>query len=362
VKSRVLVVGGSLVGMSTALAMSKQGSDVTVLERSGVGTVGGGGLGVDVSLLQEVTGLSSGPAVYSGPDRDTTAWHLLREWLEVACSEHPLIRLHHDAEATDVSSDSAEAVVASADGRQWAADVVVGADGVHSTVRRFVDASRPSARYAGYLLWRAMVSEEDLVGVAELLGPREPSRELFADRYRLVTYLVPGPSGDVRVGQRRLNLVWYDPAREELLRSRGLLTGDVVLGSLSAGDLPDELSSELRGIAEQTWPSPWNEALGQALERRLVFGTPVAEYLPQRLVSGRVALVGDAAHAATPMVGGGFRQGLYDAAQLATALRSAADVPSMLASHQAARLEPTVQHVLNSIRASRAYLSWAGAS
>jgi hypothetical protein len=88
-KSSVLVVGGSLVGLSVALATNRQGSHVTVLERSGGGTVSGGGLGLDVSLLQEVTGLSSAPPVYSGPDRDTTAWHLLREWVEVACSEEP---------------------------------------------------------------------------------------------------------------------------------------------------------------------------------------------------------------------------------------------------------------------------------
>ena len=88
-KSSVLVVGGSLVGLSVALATNRQGSHVTVLERSGGGTVSGGGLGLDVSLLQEVTGLSSAPPVYSGPDRDTTARHLLREWVEVACSEEP---------------------------------------------------------------------------------------------------------------------------------------------------------------------------------------------------------------------------------------------------------------------------------
>jgi 2-polyprenyl-6-methoxyphenol hydroxylase-like FAD-dependent oxidoreductase len=212
------------------------------------------------------------------------------------------------------------------------------------------------------MLWRAMVREEDLIGVTELPGPDEPSRELFADRYRLVSYLVPGPSGDVTVGHRRLNLVWYDPAREDLLRSSGLLAGNVVLGSLGAGDLPEELTAELRGIAQQTWPSPWSEALGQAFDRRLVFGTPVAEYLPERLVTGRMALAGDAAHAATPMVGGGFRQGLYDAAQLATALRSSTDVPSMLASYESACLEPAAQHVRRSVRASRAYLLWARAS
>jgi 2-polyprenyl-6-methoxyphenol hydroxylase-like FAD-dependent oxidoreductase len=204
-----------------------------------------------------------------------------------------------------------------------------------------------------------MVREEDLVRVADMPGRDEPSRELFAGQYRLVTYLVPGSDGDASPGHRRLNLVWYDPAREELLRERGLLSGDIVLGSLPPGDLPDELRAELRGISGQTWPSPWREALGHALDQRLVFGTPVAEYLPDRLVAGRVVLAGDAAHAASPMVGGGFREGLYDAAALGRTLGSALEPSSMLADYQSVRLEPGRRHVLRSQRASRAYLAWA---
>jgi 2-polyprenyl-6-methoxyphenol hydroxylase-like FAD-dependent oxidoreductase len=353
------VVGGSLVGMSLALAVAGRAGHATILERSPEGVLGGGGLGVDVPLLQEVTGRSDAPPVYPGPDRDTTAWHLLRDWLVSACSEHTAIRLLRETEVTGVTSHPDGAAVSTADGRDWRGDVVVGADGVHSTVRRFVDPTRPSSEYAGFVLWRAMVREEDLVGVADMPGRDEPSREVFAGQYRLVTYLVPGPDGDASPGHRRLNLVWYDPAREALLRERGLLAGDVVLGSLRPGDLPDELSSELRGIAGQTWPSPWREALRHAFDQRLVFGTPVAEYLPDRLVAGRVVLAGDAAHAASPMVGGGFREGLYDAAAFGRALGSTLEVSSMLASYESVRLEPAIQHVLRSQRASRAYLSWA---
>jgi glycine/D-amino acid oxidase-like deaminating enzyme len=78
--SHVVIVGGSLVGLSTALALDKAGMQVTVLERSSAGVYeGGGGLGVDVGLIQGVTGLTSSPPVCHGSDRDTTAWHLLRD-------------------------------------------------------------------------------------------------------------------------------------------------------------------------------------------------------------------------------------------------------------------------------------------
>ena len=87
--------------------------------------------------------------------------------------------------------------------------------------------------------------------------------------------------------------------------------------------------------------------------RQLVFGTPVAEYLPRRLVAERIAIAGDAAHAASPMVGGGFRQGIYDAGQLAQSFASNADVRTILSTYESARLGPARQHASRSQRASR---------
>jgi 2-polyprenyl-6-methoxyphenol hydroxylase-like FAD-dependent oxidoreductase len=54
---RCVVVGGSLVGLSAAIALSRLGLEVTVVEQSPARAVdGGGGLGVDTALLQEVSG------------------------------------------------------------------------------------------------------------------------------------------------------------------------------------------------------------------------------------------------------------------------------------------------------------------
>ncbi len=95
-----------------------------------------------------------------------------------------------------------------------------------------------------------------------------------------------------------------------------------------------------------------------------MFGTPIVHYKPAWLTSGRLALAGDAAHAASPMVGGGFREGLYDARALALTMRdvsSAGEVPGALARYQGLRLRPAIQHVTRSEQATADYLAHAGA-
>jgi 2-polyprenyl-6-methoxyphenol hydroxylase-like FAD-dependent oxidoreductase len=53
----------------------------------------------------------------------------------------------------------------------------------------------------------------------------------------------------------------------------------------------------------------------------------IAEYVPDKLVKGRVALVGDAAHVPTPMTGSGFSASLHDAETLAAAIAAHAPGP-----------------------------------
>jgi 2-polyprenyl-6-methoxyphenol hydroxylase-like FAD-dependent oxidoreductase len=248
------------------------------------------------------------------------------------------------------------------DGGLHRADLLIAADGARSTVRGAVDPEHPGARYAGVLLWRSLVDEQALPAGVALPAAGEPSREVYAGPYRLVTYLVPGATGETSVGRRRLNMVWYDPQQRELLRERALLEGETIRGSLAPGTLPDPVRERLAEFAAANWPAPWREALELALREGKVFGTPIVHYEPRRLARGRAALAGDAAHAASPMVGGGFRQGLYDVAaltQVLTAMMSPAEIPAVLGRYQELRLQPAAQHVAVSERATAAYLARA---
>jgi 2-polyprenyl-6-methoxyphenol hydroxylase-like FAD-dependent oxidoreductase len=364
---RCVVVGGSLVGLSTAIALSRIGVEVMVAERSPARAAdGGGGLGVDVALLREVTGIDTDPPVLHGTDRDGTAWHLLQAWLEGHAADMPRVSVRRDTEAIRVQPGGPErgAVVRTSDGGAFDADLVIGADGARSTVRRAVDPAHPDARYAGVLLWRTLVAERDLPPGTTLPRAGEPARDVYAGPYRLVTYPVPGPHGETAVGQRRLNLVWYDPEQRDLLEEAGLLAGQAVYGSIPPGALPPDVQRRLSDFAAATWPSPWREALITALANGTVFGTPIVHYKPVTLAAGRAALAGDAAHAASPMVGGGFRQGLYDVRALAEAISrvgSPADIPGALVRYQNARLAAAIRHVIRSEQATMAYLAHAAA-
>jgi 2-polyprenyl-6-methoxyphenol hydroxylase-like FAD-dependent oxidoreductase len=365
---RCVVVGGSLVGLSTAIALSRLGFEVTVAEQSPARAVdGGGGLGVDVALLREVTGIDADPPVLHGIDRDGTAWHLLQAWLEEHAERLPGVSVLHGTQVSAVTrgDKQRDATVRTTQGDTFAADLLVGADGVRSMVRATVDPAHPDARYAGVLLWRALVDERAMPPSVTLPVAGEPAREMYAGPYRLVTYPVPGPGGETAVGHRRLNLVWYDPEQRDLLHEVGLLDGQTVHGSLAPGALARPVRQRLADFAAARWPSPWGEALTLALEAGTVFGTPIVQYKPARMAAGRVALAGDAAHAASPMVGGGFRQGLYDVRALTramTAVDSPDGVPDALARYGHARLAGAIRHVTSSEEETDSYLADAAAA
>ena len=143
-----------------------------------------------------------------------------------------------------------------------------------------------------------------------------------------------------------------------------MLDGETIHGSLAPEALPGPVRERLGTFAAANWPSPWREALALALAGRTVFGTPIVHYKPRRLAFGRTALAGDAAHAASPMVGGGFREGLYDVAaltQLMAEVTAPAAIPGALGRYQEVRLGPAVRHVSVSERATAAYLVYAAA-
>ena len=214
----------------------------------------------------------------------------------------------------------------------------------------------------GYLLWRGLVSEIDLPHGTS--WPQKDEGVLLVTKtgYRLVAYPVAGPSGSLDHGERLLSFAWYDKGRDLLLQKANCLspTGHVV-SSLSPENIPRSVQKELCDLASRIWPEPWSTVIVHAIEHSGVFATPVAEYFPDRLIRGRLAVIGDAAHVASPVVGQGFVAGILDAEALAEALkysldRTNGDLLSALRIYEQKRLASAREIVASSKLWSSAYL------
>ena len=219
--------------------------------------------------------------------------------------------MHESARVDLISSDDHAAYI-SGPRVNASANALIGADGYRSVVRRAVSPTRPFAPYGGFLLGRALVEEawlpKQMLAHNSLGGGRSPHPEAA----RLVVYRVPGPTGETSPGKRSVTLAWYDASRTQWLRDRGFLVGDEVIRSVLPAAVDEELRAELLAIATKRWRGTARDIITAAIEHKVIFGTPPAEYLPERLVAGRLALVGDAAHVASPMMGAGFSSGLLD--------------------------------------------------
>jgi 2-polyprenyl-6-methoxyphenol hydroxylase-like FAD-dependent oxidoreductase len=340
--------------------LARTGVRVKVLEQTDRSGRGGTGLGVDRALLAEVAGIDPRtdrdqahlPVIVTS--RETSTWQAIHAWLGAFAEHVDGLEIREGVRVTSVAQgpDSATAV---AGDETFTADVIIGADGYRSTVRTAVDPQNPFAPYAGFLIWRGLVSESALPdrAHAHAIGGRLP----FPEVARLIAYHVPGADGSVRIGERQFTFAWYDAARTDWLRANGVLDGDEVQHSIERESIDDRLREELRVAARRAWTGITLDIVLHAINNRIIFGTPLTEYYPQRLVNGRLAILGDAGHVASPMVGHGLAFGWLDAIALAAAV-AAEGSPNerALKAYERARLSESQAHVTESQWSTRELL------
>jgi 2-polyprenyl-6-methoxyphenol hydroxylase-like FAD-dependent oxidoreductase len=360
----VAIVGGSLAGLATGIGLARQGLPVDVFEQNTGEERGGTGLGVDRTLITQTTGVDARvdglthalPVVDEGY-RETSTWLAIYRWLRAVADATSGLNVHESARVDVISADDREAHLSGPRVNASAA-VIIGADGYRSVVRRAVSPTRPFAPYSGFLLWRALVEESWLPKQLHARASLGGGRLSHPEAARLVVYRVPGPNGETSPGRRYITLAWYDASRTSWLRERGYLVGDEVMGSVLPASVDDELRAELLAIAAKRWDGAAREVIVSAIEHRVIFGTPLAEYLPERLVTGRLGVVGDAAHVASPMVGAGFSSGLEDGTAFIAAVRRSGGTAGQagiraLRIYDEARLAPNRSRVLESLAETR---------
>ncbi|MGD0050978.1 MAG: FAD-dependent monooxygenase [Vulcanimicrobiaceae bacterium] len=356
-----IVVGGSLVGLSLAIALARRGVAVTVLEQTVGAERGGTGLGVDRAILARVTGIDPRTDAAGSPmpvirtHRETSTWFAIRGWLRSAAALTPGIEVRENERVLSLREEGAQAIAVTPNG-DFTSDVVIGADGYRSVVRTVVDPVHPHARYGGFVLWRGLAQEAWLPEAAWNARALGGGRLAVPEAARLVAYRVPGPNGETAVGERQITFAWYDATRTAWLRAHGFLAGEEVLSSVT---LDDAMRAQLRAIALEHWSGTVAAAaIVAALDHDVAFGTPLTEYDPQRLAQGRLAIAGDAAHVVSPMVGAGLEAGLLDDLTLAECIAETGGVrgeagPRALQRYQRLRLAVNREHVQESMAATR---------
>ena len=358
----IVIVGGSLAGLTCSLAFAARGLRSHVFERSASFGLTGGALGVDRRLLAEITGIdptsdSAMPALaVIKSSREATSWQLLYQWLRGQALAHPLISLTEGADVSEVRI-APEVSVELADGSSVAGTAILGADGYRSIVRRFVDPDLPLAAYSGYMLWRGLVSERTMP--ASTAWPdNDGFGTISAQGHRLIAYPVPGVDGSTSPGERQISFAWYDIGRDELLREQNCLSQEgTVLSTLPFHRIPDGVLASLVNLLPRVWPQPWRVAVELAIANQTLFATPISEYLPRRLTMGPVAILGDAAHAASPMTGRGYAMGAVDAGELARYLSQArGSVLNALSRYEMKRLPEVRKFVEASQALSKRYV------
>ncbi|TMR88124.1 FAD-dependent monooxygenase [Nonomuraea basaltis] len=329
---RAVVIGGGIGGLTSGIALRRKGWDVTVLERAPKMDPVGSGLAIAANALKALDTLGLGDPIrrlsrlqgQAGIRRSDGRWlvHTTMDVAEARYGDSVVVMLRarlmevladalgagHLRLGITVSGVDAESGVVRTDEGDLQADLIVAADGINSKTRQALFPEHPGPTYSGVTAWRGLIPRGDLdIRSTESWGKGLVfGVSLLADDVVYVYATDVLPAGTV-----------FEDEREELLRRFGDWH-DPIPGLLRAADPAGIIRND---VCSYDTPLP-------AFHR------------------GKVALVGDAAHAMTPNLGQGACQAIEDAVVLAHLAGNAGD---HLAAYTAARLERTSKVVRQSM-------------
>jgi 2-polyprenyl-6-methoxyphenol hydroxylase-like FAD-dependent oxidoreductase len=322
---RILIVGGGIAGLTVATALHRQSFRAELVERNPVWHATGAGILLHANGMRILRALGLNKAVeHAGAV--VRHWSFCDQHGEVLCDtdleelwckvgpcigiERPKLQkiLLTDAavvpcrlstSVTSLTQDEQRVLVGFSDGSTGSYDLVVGADGIYSTVRMLTIGTAQQG-YTGLMIWRSLV----------------PIRPRGVTNFRIMLgdgcFLGIMPMGDGYtnafggVGMPRT----HDPVQGRLERIRKRFA---------------DFSGQVQ------------ECLAAISSDEQIYCGPIEWVKPDRWHCGRVVLIGDAAHAGPPTMAEGGCMAMEDAYVLAETLRCAQTVESALDSYETRR-------------------------
>jgi salicylate hydroxylase len=352
---RIGIIGGGIGGVALARSLDAAGVDYHLFEKaSAFGEVGAGvqmtpnavkvlealDLGDDLRrmgfLPEAMVGRNwqTGQELFRTPLKTTCPalfgaefYHVHRADLHAAlCQDIPADRATLGAQCTGIAHEGDSAVATFSDGSRFEADLIVGADGIHSVARDALWGREP-AHYTGHMCWRGLVKVDRhplpfvSPDAAFWMGPKG----------HVVTYYVKGGAA-VNIVAVNENSDWVEESWTVKSTQQELLNG-------FAG-----WHEDLVELFQRTDPH-------QIYKWGLFDRDPMA-----RWSKGRVTLLGDAAHPMLPFLSQGAAMAIEDGYVLAQALAHfGADVPAALGAYEAERRPRTARVQLEARERGRTY-------
>lgn len=341
-KRKALIAGGGIGGLCAAIGLKKIGWQVEVYEQapelrevgSAVQTWSNCSNAMDkLGILDEYAAMA---ASVSDQDILSTDGDVLINlnlprtkrlsgYGGYSVHRHELIELlaqHLDdsevflnSRASGIRDNADSATLLLEDGREVTGDILIGADGLNSATRGFIDVATGredtrKPRYAGFIAWR---------GIADMVVDKKPPG-----------YAAIGIGLGIQLG--------YYPM------TKGRTYWFVTKNCLPDGDHePDAAKQELLNIVSD-WVYPFHEIV-TATPIETILRNDICDFAPESVWGvGRITLLGDAAHATTPNLGQGACMAVEDAVELASRLKtvnSDSDIPQVLRGYELERARRT---------------------
>ncbi|PWE29151.1 flavin-dependent oxidoreductase [Pararhodobacter marinus] len=326
--TRVLIAGGGIAGLTTALTLHQIGVPCTVFESVRDLKPLGVGINLQPNAVRELYELGLGAEALDSVGVPAREWALVGlngndiyaeprgieagyNWPQYAVHRgdfHMLLyrtvleRLGPDsvrlgARITGYRQDADGVTALLDDGREERGSLLIGADGIHSAIRAQMHPDQPPIHWGGAVMWRGVTRAKPIRTGSSFVG-------LGTHRHRMVIYPISHPDADGLAAINWIAEVTYDDpsARENTgwFRQVGI----------------EDFAHHFDG-----WTYDWLDVPALIRGAEIAYENPMIDRDPvETWRDGRVLLLGDAAHAMYPTGSNGASQAIVDARELGVAM------------------------------------------